>query len=367
MDKSPPFIPGLRLGRMLYEEVGRAIVESVVPRDSYAAALIGYGSDVLGYDSQRSTDHNWGPRFQVFLPEDLHEAKAATLDQELKRRLPHTFHGFAVCFADPDPEDFGTQHPVAAEAGSVQHLIEITTFALFFDRYLGKDPRAGLDVVDWLSFPEQRILELTAGAVFHDPHGDLGRCREVLREYPSDVWLYKMACQWHRLSQEEAFVGRCNEAGDPLGMRLVAGRIVRDLMKLCFIMERRYAPYDKWLGSAFGNLRCAAALKPLFERALSTGEYREIEQSLAGLYRLLAEMHNALGVTGSLDTTPRLFFDRPYLVIQADRFTNALLSAIECPELRAISVRFGAIDQFSDNTDFIENVAMYRKARGLYA
>jgi hypothetical protein len=31
-----------------------------------------------------------------------------------------------------------------------------------------------------------------------------------------------------------------------------------------------------------------------------------------------------------------------------------------------ISIRIGAIDQFADSTDFIENVGMYRKSLRLY-
>jgi hypothetical protein len=82
---------------------------------------------------------------------------------------------------------------------------------------------------------------------------------------------------------------------------------------------------------------------------------------------MLGAMHNSLGVTGPLDITPRRFFSRPYLVIGAERFTNAILSSIESEELRSISVRIGAIDQYADSTDFIENVEMYRKSLGLYS
>src|SRR4029453_11518452 len=34
----------------------------------HAAALLGNGSEVLGYDDEVSTDHDFGPRVQVFLP-----------------------------------------------------------------------------------------------------------------------------------------------------------------------------------------------------------------------------------------------------------------------------------------------------------
>ena len=366
MDTAAGFIPGLRLGSMFFSEAARPIIESVIPADSYAAALIGYGSDVLGYDSQRSVDHNWGPRFQLFLSEETHAARKAALDSALKKGLPGVFHGYAVGFSDPDPLDGGTQVPLPAESGPANHLVEITTIRDYFHRYLGMDVRDGIGLLDWLTFPEQRLLELTSGDVFHDPAGELTRLRKELSYYPVDIWLYKMACQWQKLFQQEAFVGRCAEVGDTVGMKIVAARLARDIMRLCFLMERRYAPYEKWLGSAFARLACSAEATPRIMGALEGREYRPIEQSLAGLYVMLGEMHNALGVTDPLDTSPRHFFHRPYTVIRADRFSNALLGAIGSRAVRDISIRIGAIDQFADSTDFIENVDMYSKILRLY-
>ncbi len=351
---------------MLYEEAARPIIEAIVPRASYAAALMGYGSDVLGYDTERSTDHNWGPRFQVFLPRDLERSRGGTLDAALRNNLPHLFHGYATGFTEPDPLDNGTQTPDPRATGPVNHLIEITTIEDFLGRYLGRDPRAGLGILDWLVFPDERLLELTSGAVFHDPRGELAAVRAALSECPRDVWVYKLACQWRRIAQQESFVGRCAELGDFVGMKVVTARLVRDAMKLCFLMEKTWAPYEKWLGSAFARLRCSARLAPLLTGALQANDYREIERNLAAVYKALGEMHNGLGITGKLDASPRQFFTRPYQVIAADRFANALLAAITAPELRAVSIRIGAIDQFIDSPDYIENVEMYARTRRLF-
>jgi hypothetical protein len=369
MNKTVAFIPGLQLGSAFYEQAARPIIERLLSPGSYAAAFMGSGSDVLGYDSERSVDHHWGPRFQLFLPEEGFARTAALLDGELKRRLPESFQGFPVIYGEPDSPDAHALEgsgPASQESGLIHHLIEITTVRSFFQRYLGMDVLGTIEPRDWLTFPEQRLLELTSGQVFHDPQGELTRLRALLAAYPRDVWLYKMACQWQRLSRQEAFIGRCAEAGDPLGMRIVAGRIARDAMRLCFLMEKTYTPYDKWLGSAFAKLRCAPEVTPRLFAALEGRDFATLEEGLLGLYDALGAMHNSLGVTGPLDLTPRHFFSRPYMVMSAERFTNALLRVIECEQLRGISVRIGAIDQYADSTDFIENVEMYRRSLGLY-
>jgi hypothetical protein len=52
---------GLELAAGFYSEVIADLVS--VP---HAAALVGEGSEVLGFDDFRSTDHAWGPKLYVF-------------------------------------------------------------------------------------------------------------------------------------------------------------------------------------------------------------------------------------------------------------------------------------------------------------
>jgi hypothetical protein len=56
------FVPGLKLAELFYKEAVRPVLLKHFPRLRYSAALIGHGSEVLGFDTERSTDHHWGPR-----------------------------------------------------------------------------------------------------------------------------------------------------------------------------------------------------------------------------------------------------------------------------------------------------------------
>src|SRR5882757_8039849 len=46
------------------------VIRPLLAETPYAAGLLGWGSDVLGYDTARSTDHGWGPRLNVFVDAD---------------------------------------------------------------------------------------------------------------------------------------------------------------------------------------------------------------------------------------------------------------------------------------------------------
>ena len=233
---------------------------------------------------------------------------------------------------------------------AVSHHVEINSVDGWLERRLGLGRPADLGPIDWLATPQQLLLEATAGEVFHDGLGELDPVRDSLAWYPDDVWLWMLACQWQRIGQEEAFVGRTAEVGDELGSRLIAGRLARDLIRLCFLLERRYAPYTKWLGSAFARLEAAASVGPALERALDAREFEPRESALAGAYEMIAARHNRLGLTEQVDPNVRPFYGRPFLVIEATRFVDACLARVEDHLLRSLPL-VGGIDQFSDSTD----------------
>ena len=64
------FIKGKELCRGFFEQVAKPTLDRRFPGLVYSAGLLGYGSDVLGYDDVVSTDHMWGPRFYLFLREE---------------------------------------------------------------------------------------------------------------------------------------------------------------------------------------------------------------------------------------------------------------------------------------------------------
>lgn len=366
MEETRPFVPGLRLGELFYREAVAPILAREFPGVRHGAARLGTGSEVLGFDDARSTDHEWGPRLTLFLPASAVDRHAAAIRERLSRALPRSFRGYPTGFGPPDDE--GVSLPATTTDGPIAHKVEIDSVDRFVRERLGAPSYPNLDPLDWLLVPEQALLEVTAGAVYRDDLGDLGAMRAALASYPRDVWLARMAAQWTRLSQQEAFVGRCGEVGDELGSRLVAAALARDLMRLCFLMERRYAPYAKWLGSAFARLAAAARVGPALAGALAAPDWRERERHLAAAYETVAEMHNGLGITAPLSTTVVPYFGRPFQVIRGERFAAALRSRIADPRLQALPLAadVGGIDQWVDSTNVLTDPERRARLRALY-
>jgi Domain of unknown function (DUF4037) len=342
------FIPGLDLAREFFASVVQPRLAELFPGLRYSAALLGPGSEVLGFDSARSTDHDWGPRLQIFLAAHLDGGWADRIAAALGERLPDTFAGYPV------------RYPLTGEPPTAaRHHVLVQALPGWLGGQLGFDPLAGVSTFDWLATPSQRLAELAGGAVFHDGLGQLRAVRGRLAWYPDDVWRYLLACQWARIDQEEPFVGRAGEAGDDLGSAVIAARLARDLMRLCLLMDRRYPPYSKWLGTAFARSPAGRPVAPHLAAALAARGWQAREPHLGQAVRAAAEWHNGLGLTAPVPAVVRRFHDRPYLVLGSGRFAAALRRSIADPALRELPLA-GAVDQFTDNTDALGDLAALR-------
>jgi hypothetical protein len=242
-----------------------------------------------------------------------------------------------------------------------RHGLEVRTLEGTVRDALGIELGQPLTNRAWLGLADQWLLELTAGAVFHDDDGRLTGLREALAWPPRDVWLYKLACQWRRISEEQAFVGRTGMVGDELGSRVIAARLVRDAMRMAFLIERRYAPYPKWFGSGFARLPSAGDLSPILQRVLAAKAWKPREAALAQAYEALGRLQLARGVPGAIEPRIGPYFGRPFTVINAEEIMAALRAEIEDASLKALPI-LGSLDQVSDSTPMIESEGRARAA-----
>ncbi len=357
------FMPGLDLSEVFYEEAVKPILDKHFPDLSYSAARIGQESDVLGYDTAQSMDHGWGPQLQIFLEDSDYGSLKEEIDEVLRQNLLYEVRGFPTNFGNHDDGTIGME---MITNGPVNHGVTINTVSAFFIEYLGFNPTEDLRIVDWLVLPQQMLLSIANGRVFHDDLGKLKPIVAKLEYYPHDLWLYLLANQWRRVWQEEPFMGRCGQVGDELGSRIIATRLIRDMMRLCFLMERQYAPYIKWFGTAFSNLKSAEMLTPLFIQIMDASAWRERQDHLTKAYEHMANMHNELEITDSLTTKVSQFHNRPFMIIHGDIFVDAIYAKIKDDEVKQLPKYLGGIDQYVDSTDVLSYTEKFRRFWSMY-
>jgi hypothetical protein len=352
MPSTPSFIPGLEMGRLFYQNIIEPAVRREFPQLKYAAALIGPGSEVLGFDTAISTDHDWRPRVFLFIENGAFEELFPRLSKLISDVVPERFMGFPARAPAPN----------ADLRSRTVHSVD-----RFWREYVGFSSDEVPSPEDWLTFPEHRLLGLTSGAVYFDETGELARARERFRYYPDDIRLYMAAAEWRHIAQEEAFLGRTGDVGDEIGSQIIASRLVRHIMRLCFIVERKYYPYTKWFGTAYSKLNCASIFLPLIGDVLGHKHWKRRETAMSALYSATVELfesHNMINI--KFETKISSYYTRPYQVLNADRFANALRDRITSESVKRLPSQLGSVEQFVDSTDIVTNVEMCKKLKSIY-
>ena len=347
------FIPGLQLSERFFHEVVKDLMDAYSPGLRYSAGLLGYGSDVLGFDNETSTDHNWGPRLTLFLENDQ---LAPDVHLFLRRNLPKEFCGYPTNFT-PKGADH-TQHMTEATGAEVNHLIEVHGLESYFRSVLGRAVES-MESLDWLRIPEQVLLEITGGKIFHDGLERLAWYRDKLSYYPPDVRTLRLAAYWDCIANEEAFVGRAIEMGDRIGLRLLIGRLVTWLMKICFIICERYCPYSKWLSLRFGELGLPHIIKSIDE-VLADTDVESAGERVASLSLAVLRLQNESGDYPVIDNGVQHYYGRPYKVIMAGEIVDRLRGSIQDQRLRKVDLAPVALDGKVVSLDFTDSDVMER-------
>jgi hypothetical protein len=332
---------GTELSRAYFEQVVEPLVRGRWPGMPCAAARLGTGSEVLGLDDAMSRDHDWGLRLDLLVPADA----VAEVEAHLTETLPVSLAGHPTRFAT-------TWDPV------VRHRVQVQTARELAVSRLGVDPTAGLTVDDWLSLTGQAVLEVTGGEVFADDAAELAGIRRRLEWYPDDLWRHLVATDWARLAQELPFVGRTGDRGDDLGSRVVSARLVGIAMHLGHLLERRWPPYAKWLGTSFARLPRVGAVGDPLLRAVGAGTWREREAGLVEALRRLSRVQADAGLP-TVDDPVEPFWDRPYQGVR-DATVTLLADSIRDPDVRSLPRGVGSAEQWSDNVDVLVDASLRR-------
>lgn len=323
------------MSQTFFESAARPIIEWALPGVGYLAARLGLGSDVLGFDDDRSQDHDFGCRLTVLLDEQ-HRALLDPLDAALEAELPDDVDGWPTRFAT----SWGSR---------AHHKVDVHTVYDFAESRLGFDLRSPLEPAEWLCLTGQSVLEVTNGPVYHDSTTAYREITAMLDWYPEDVWRYVLAAGWARLGQELPFVGRTGELGDEAGSRIIAARLCRDIAHLAFMVERAWMPYPKWSGTALLALPGGRPLAQALVAVQAATAWPERQRMLVQAIELLVERHRCAGFDmPSPAVVP--FFDRPF--VMPNDFRSSLVAGI-VDETIGQMPPFGAIEQWCDNVDLL--------------
>lgn len=220
---------GLEKCRAYYEQYGKPMLEKFPElQGHYAAGLVGEGSECFGYDDSISTDHDYFPRFFIWLDDEAYEKYGETL-QAAYKRLP----------------DFGGDTIMTPEAAGRCGVCRTKDF---YYRLLGRE-KTPENIYDWISLQETRLATVTNGEVFEDCGGGFTAQRAVYLSYfPEDVRKKKIAARLRKMAQMGQYqYARCMQRGEHVAAQMALDEFILNTGSCCFLLAGQYMPYFKWM------------------------------------------------------------------------------------------------------------------------
>lgn len=280
----PAGVSAIELGRDFFREVVKPTIERICPDvlDQAACGRMGLGSECLGLDDTISRDHHWGPRVDLLLSEFVCDNQDDCMFcnpgqycviNRITDELPEAYRGFPL------------------EAGHVGGKgLSPESLKDFLQRSIGRQS-APETLQDWLDIPEEDIIHVVNGEVWHDGPGTFTKLRAVFNAYyPDAVWKRRIA-HWCRYCSGMGLypIRRALLRKNVVYAHFALGRTLKLTMELTFLLNRTYFSYDKWLYPLFKRLpELAPDMVPMIDETMKDdcGWERRIE--------LLERMHEML-------------------------------------------------------------------------
>lgn len=308
-------VSGLKLARAFWTQMGKPMIAAKYPQYAgrIAAGLVGHGSECYGFDDTYSQDHDFGPRFCLWLTDEDYAAIGEQLEADYEA-LPRkfsvdaqgrvTFEAHARSDASgafpsagagstviPDAANAptpgtATDDAATAESGAASSdvaeamttpidapLFPVTPRAQganrrdgvfrigdFFESITGyRSAPAQTAPHEWLMLAESTLAAATNGEVFADPTGQFSKTRQGFKDMPDDVRLALISKRLGMIAQAGQYnLPRSLKRGDGAAAWLSIHEFVQATASLVFLvnvpMVVGYMPYYKWQFAALRKL-----------------------------------------------------------------------------------------------------------------
>ena len=263
MTKSPavnvknPDITGLELSQQYWEKYGRPLLRQKYPQYAgrIASGLVGHGSECYGFDDRYSRDHDFGPRFCLWLTDDDYAEIGSRLQEDYDS-LPKRFMGYSLEASASTPRSQGERR----RSG-------VFRIGDFFGSVTGLRHAPGDDEpLLWLNMDEATLAAATNGKVFADPLGAFSSRRQGFKNMPDDVRLALISQRAGMISQSGQYnFPRMSARGDAAAAMLCIYQFAEAVTSLVFLINNPltvgYAPYYKWRFAALRSISARPATR----------------------------------------------------------------------------------------------------------
>ena len=260
-------ISGLKLARAFWTQVGKPMLSTKYPQyvARIAVGLVGHGSECYGFDDAYSQDHDFGPRFCLWLSDEDYAVIGEQLQTDYDA-LPRDFNidtqGHAVFSTNTasTAASHGSPSPITPRAQGVNRRDGVFRIGDFFESITGyRTAPAQTSPHEWLMLDEATLAAATNGEVFADPTGQFSKTRQGFKDMPDDVRLALISKRLGMIAQAGQYnLPRSLKRGDGAAAWLSIHEFVNAASSLVFLinvpMVAGYLPYYTWQFAALRKL-----------------------------------------------------------------------------------------------------------------
>lgn len=260
-------ISGLKLARAFWTQVGKPMIAAKYPQyvARIAVGLVGHGSECYGFDDAYSQDHDFGPRFCLWLSDEDYAVIGEQLQTDYDA-LPRDFNidtqGHAAFSTNTasTAASHGSPFPATPRARGVNRRDGVFRIGDFFESITGyRTAPAQTSPHEWLMLNEATLAAATNGEVFADPTGQFSKTRQGFKDMPDDVRLALISKRLGMIAQAGQYnLPRSLKRGDGAAAWLSIHEFVNAASSLVFLinvpMVAGYLPYYKWQFAALRKL-----------------------------------------------------------------------------------------------------------------
>lgn len=224
---------GLELARKCYEQFGENMIRECFPKyiSGIAVGLAGEGSECFGYDDEISQDHDFGPDFCLWLPDEIFDEIGAELSKAYE----------AMMLSVP----WERNRQVSAGGANRRGVKRIRDFYTMFTGK-GTGPESWQE---WMRVPDHLLACAVNGEIFRDDLGEFGKIRNhILTEQPEDVRKKKIAAKAVKMAQSGQYnFSRCAKREETGAAVLALNEFVVTTVQMVYLLNKAYSPYYKWM------------------------------------------------------------------------------------------------------------------------
>lgn len=262
---------GMALCRRYFETYGRKMLEEEFSEylDEITAGLVGEGSDCYGFDDEISKDHDYGPRFCLWVSSKTYQTIGEKL-QKAYDNLPDVFEGYKRVMS----QEAEYRQGVMILEDFLEHLLS-TNYMPLTDN-------------DWMQLNENGLSALQNGEIWLQGDGRLATIRAKLKEYPESVRRKKILESYHLVKQAGLYnYFRMKNRGEKVAAMQCFHVYTEQLMKLVYYINAKYPPYYKWLHKGMQDLPKLAEIMDIVE---ALWDYQKEDETVKGIMQIVEQL-----------------------------------------------------------------------------